>query len=133
MASAGADWLTNAATQIKWGLGYIAGTYGNPLNAYTKWLARSPHWYGQGGDFAAGQLIGVGDRGRELISFGQPGRVFSPEESAALLTAAHKGSDGGSGLQIGQVNVNHVPGYSTPKDVENAIAVANRQIRLARR
>ena len=33
MASAGADWATNPATQIKWGLGYIAGRYGTPCNA----------------------------------------------------------------------------------------------------
>jgi hypothetical protein len=33
MASAGADWLTNPATQIKWGLGYIKSDYGTPCNA----------------------------------------------------------------------------------------------------
>ncbi len=45
MASAGADWKTNPATQIKWGVGYIADTYGSPSAAYAKWLSRSPHWY----------------------------------------------------------------------------------------
>jgi peptidoglycan DL-endopeptidase CwlO len=45
MASAGSDWRTNPATQIKWGIEYIASTYGNPSNAYAKWLSRSPHWY----------------------------------------------------------------------------------------
>jgi len=30
MASAGPDWQTNAATQIRWGLEYIKGTYGSP-------------------------------------------------------------------------------------------------------
>ncbi len=34
MASAGADWQTNPATQIKWGLGYIKAVYGNPCNAW---------------------------------------------------------------------------------------------------
>ncbi len=34
MASAGADWQTNPATQIKWGLGYISQVYGTPCNAY---------------------------------------------------------------------------------------------------
>ena len=34
MASAGADWQTNPATQIKWGLGYIKATYGNPCSAW---------------------------------------------------------------------------------------------------
>ena len=33
MASAGPDWATNPATQIKWGLGYIADRYGSPCGA----------------------------------------------------------------------------------------------------
>ena len=34
MASAGADWQTDPATQIRWGLGYIKATYGNPCSAW---------------------------------------------------------------------------------------------------
>jgi hypothetical protein len=34
MSSAGADWQTNPATQIKWGLGYIKDIYGNPCSAW---------------------------------------------------------------------------------------------------
>ncbi len=34
MASAGADWQTNPATQIRWGLGYIQATYGSPCGAW---------------------------------------------------------------------------------------------------
>jgi Transglycosylase SLT domain len=34
MASAGADWQTNPATQIKWGLGYIQSLYGTPCGAW---------------------------------------------------------------------------------------------------
>ena len=34
MASAGADWQTDPATQIKWGLGYIKAIYGNPCGAW---------------------------------------------------------------------------------------------------
>jgi hypothetical protein len=34
MASAGADWQTNPATQISWGLGYIKAIYGNPCSAW---------------------------------------------------------------------------------------------------
>jgi hypothetical protein len=34
MASAGPDWQTNPATQIKWGLGYIKQLYGNPCAAW---------------------------------------------------------------------------------------------------
>jgi hypothetical protein len=34
MASAGADWLTDPTTQIKWGLGYIKSIYGTPCGAW---------------------------------------------------------------------------------------------------
>lgn len=34
MASAGADYLTNPATQIRWGLGYIKSRYGSPCGAW---------------------------------------------------------------------------------------------------
>ena len=34
MASAGADWQTNPATQIRWGLGYIKQIYGTPCGAW---------------------------------------------------------------------------------------------------
>lgn len=34
MASAGADWATNPETQIRWGIGYVAGRYGSPCGAW---------------------------------------------------------------------------------------------------
>ena len=34
MSSAGADWATNPATQIRWGLGYIQDRYGSPCGAW---------------------------------------------------------------------------------------------------
>jgi hypothetical protein len=39
MASAGADWETNPATQIRWGLGYIKAIYGTPCGAWSFELA----------------------------------------------------------------------------------------------
>ncbi len=35
MASAGPDWQSDAATQIRWGLSYIQGTYGSPCAAWS--------------------------------------------------------------------------------------------------
>jgi hypothetical protein len=35
MASAGSDWKTNPATQIKWGLGYVKGRYHSPCGAWS--------------------------------------------------------------------------------------------------
>jgi membrane protein involved in colicin uptake len=43
MASAGDDWRTNPATQIKWGLRYISGRYGNPCGAWRHFQNRN--WY----------------------------------------------------------------------------------------
>ncbi|MFD8787269.1 transglycosylase SLT domain-containing protein [Kitasatospora sp. NPDC059599] len=37
MASAGADWKTNAATQIKWAYDYMNGRYGSPNQAWAYW------------------------------------------------------------------------------------------------
>ena len=34
MATVGDDWLTNPATQIEWGLGYVSSRYGTPCNAW---------------------------------------------------------------------------------------------------
>ncbi|GAA5203407.1 lytic transglycosylase domain-containing protein [Microbacterium jejuense] len=43
MSSAGADWATNPATQIAWGLGYISGRYGSPCGAWGH--SQSTGWY----------------------------------------------------------------------------------------
>jgi hypothetical protein len=43
MASAGADWKTNPETQVRWGLGYIAGRYGTPCGAWAH--SEANNWY----------------------------------------------------------------------------------------
>ncbi|WP_202977014.1 lytic transglycosylase domain-containing protein [Ornithinimicrobium flavum] len=43
MATAGADWQTNPATQIRWGLGYISGRYGTPCAAWAH--SQRVNWY----------------------------------------------------------------------------------------
>ncbi|MPY33804.1 lytic transglycosylase domain-containing protein [Streptomyces adustus] len=43
MASAGSDWKTNPATQIKWGLDYMNSRYGSPAQAWDFW--QTHHWY----------------------------------------------------------------------------------------
>jgi hypothetical protein len=43
MASAGPDWQTNAATQIRWGLSYIDSTYGSACAAWSH--EQSTGWY----------------------------------------------------------------------------------------
>ena len=43
MASAGADWATNPATQITWGLNYITARYGTPCGAWAH--SQRVGWY----------------------------------------------------------------------------------------
>ncbi len=43
MATAGADWETNPATQIEWGLGYIQARYGMPCGAWAH--SEDVGWY----------------------------------------------------------------------------------------
>jgi len=43
MSSAGADWASNPATQIAWGLGYIADRYGSACGAWS--TSESQGWY----------------------------------------------------------------------------------------
>jgi uncharacterized protein YabE (DUF348 family) len=43
MGTVAADWQTNPATQITWGLNYIAGRYGTPCGAWSH--SQSTGWY----------------------------------------------------------------------------------------
>jgi len=43
MGTVGADWQTNPATQITWGLNYISGVYGTPCGAWGH--SQSFNWY----------------------------------------------------------------------------------------
>jgi len=43
MASAGPDWQSDAATQIRWGLGYIKSLYGSPCGAWAH--EQGDGWY----------------------------------------------------------------------------------------
>jgi len=43
MASVGADWQTDATTQIEWALQYMDSTYGSPNQAWAFWQANN--WY----------------------------------------------------------------------------------------
>jgi hypothetical protein len=78
MASKGADWTTNPTTQISWGLDYIKSVYGSPENAFAKWMARSPHWYANGGAVLGS---GVGDSVPAMLSPGE--HVWTRNEVSA--------------------------------------------------
>jgi TP901 family phage tail tape measure protein len=98
MASAGSDWRTNAATQIRWGLSYISGRYGDPITAWASWNAHKPHWYAKGGLAPFGQTAWVGERGAELMQVTPRGtRIYSHADSLAIAGAV--------GMQV--------PGYAS--------------------
>jgi hypothetical protein len=78
MASAGADYYTNPATQIRWGLGYIRERYGSPLAALAAWQRRSPHWYDDGGVLPPGLTMAYNGTGRnEYVSKEPTGTVIN--------------------------------------------------------
>lgn len=64
MASVAADWRTNPTTQIKWGMKYIKGRYGDPAHALSSWQGRSPHWYDDGGYLQPGMTMVANGTGR---------------------------------------------------------------------
>jgi hypothetical protein len=91
MASAGADWRTNPATQINWGLDYIKGRrdYGSPSAAWAAWNARSPHWYDDGGWLPPGYST-VGNH------TGKPEAILTQDQWNSLTTMASVHSGGGA-------------------------------------
>ncbi|QES45273.1 hypothetical protein DEJ49_33585 [Streptomyces venezuelae] len=66
MRSAGADWKTNPATQIKWGLGYIKDRYGTPTRAND--FQKAHNWYGLGTPGASRGPAVVGESGPEFMN-----------------------------------------------------------------
>lgn len=88
MRSEGADYWTNPATQIRWGLKYIKGRYGSPNAAWSFWQRQSPHWYDEGGVIPPG-LHSVYNGTR------RPERVLTDRQWDALFQAARGGDGGG--------------------------------------
>jgi hypothetical protein len=81
MASAGADWRTNPATQERWGMGYIHGRYLTPAGAWAH--ERQFNWY-DGGWMMPGMNLGMNGTG-------QPEPVFSPSQWGTLERAVQAG------------------------------------------
>ncbi|MET7795637.1 hypothetical protein [Streptomyces decoyicus] len=85
MKTAGADWRTNPATQIKWGLKYIKGRYGNPAAAWAH--SQSVNWYDSGGMLQPGLNLAYNGTGR-------PEPVFTTQQANALVSLAGGGGAG---------------------------------------
>ena len=94
MASAGSDWRTNPATQIKWGLGYIASRYGSPSKAWSHSIRTN--WYGNGGVIPE-PVVGVGLRTGDRYGFGEKGKELVVPMAGNMGGAS---SSGGRPLKI---------------------------------
>jgi hypothetical protein len=107
MADSGADWRTNPATQIKWGLDYIKGRYKDPINAIDH--ENAVGWYAAGGVFESATKIGVGEAGPEaVIPLDRRGadfmanllRAFMPTSSRLASAAAQTTSTSSTNVDI---------------------------------
>ena len=75
MAAAGPDWLTNPATQIRWGLSYIKGRYGTPAGAWAHELQFG--WYDRGGWLPPGLSLALNQTGRPERVGGGAGNTYN--------------------------------------------------------
>ena len=91
MASAGSDWHDNAATQIKWGLDYIAGRYGNPAGAWSHELAYN--WYDGGGPLRPGPSLVYNGTGEQEFVFRRD-QLAGLDKAAGSETHYHAHLDG---------------------------------------
>jgi len=80
--SVGASKTSDPWGQTVAGLRYIANSYGSPLNAYSKWSARSPHWYEQGTPWVPNDQLAQLHKGEAVIP---------AEVNAARLRAGRSG------------------------------------------
>lgn len=65
--------------QGNFGLNYIADRYGTPTNALRQWMARSPHWYDNGGWLPPGVSTVMNGTGKR-----EPAAVFTAEQWKTL-------------------------------------------------
>jgi hypothetical protein len=114
MATAGRDWRTNAATQIRWGLGYIKDRYGSPANAWAH--SQAHNWYDDGG-VARG-------RGVILKNTVAPERVLSPRQTDTfdrLLPILERLERGGTGTGPVRIILDAGGGVTLTGHIDNRI------------
>ncbi|MEU2724080.1 hypothetical protein [Streptomyces smyrnaeus] len=108
MRSAGADWRTNPATQIKWGLRYIKSRYGSPSRAWAAWNRRSPHWYDAGGWLQPGATMAMNGTGR-------PEAILTAQQWRTMQNAV-----AGNGAGLGDLQVQVFVGDREITDIARA-------------
>lgn len=112
MASAGADWRTNPATQIRWMLQYIKERYGSPSGAISHHDANN--WYARGGrfrfagSFARGGRFGT--RSNRPVMF-QAGEGLQREDVEITPRRPPGGTAGGRSSGGGRGRVSRVEAH----------------------
>ncbi len=108
MASHGADWRTNPATQIAWGLDYIAGRYGDPNAAWAH--SQSVGWYHRGGVIPGrGEKLVLAQGGERVLPESMTGafdrlansiELWSSRGAPGEAVGSHAGQGGRASVQI---------------------------------
>lgn len=88
MASAGSDWKTNPATQIKWGEGYIKDRYGSPAGAWAH--SQQTGWYDKGS----------WEIKKDELAMVHQGELIAPKKDADVIRNALTGGGGGRQTSI---------------------------------
>ena len=140
MAEAGADWMTNPATQVKWGLGYIADRYKDPIQAWahkaatdsTKGarsaLAQPGGWYADGAWNISHDQYAVLHQGEMVVPAAAASKSRSMLAGAAgRQTRQSSGVQGAAGgLRTVEVTV-HAPiqmvGRATAQDAREYVGM----------
>jgi cell wall-associated NlpC family hydrolase len=131
MAAAGSDWKTNPATQIEWGMDYIAGRpdYGKPSKAWDLWQKRSPHWYAVGAWDIPEDQPAVVHKGEMILPAAKAETIrqalikdsvnFVSPAGAAASGAAHSGGGVSLSFAQGAIQIN-VTGAMTDRAASDA-------------
>lgn len=120
MATAGADWRTNPATQIKWGMDYIAGRYHDPVHALQFWNRTDPrpypgHWYEKGAYDILRDEIAQLHKGEMVLPAGTAAKVRQ-------LVETPQASQRGGGMGAATVPVQlvfQISGTATEQDARD--------------
>lgn len=118
-ATVGGHKTSDPNLQAKYMMEYIKGRYGDPVKAWAQYYQHPGGigWYGAGGHPGKGEYGVVGDRGPELVKFGEGGHVVDAGITSDLLNGMHAmvqqvGSSPASSSSMGgrgAVNLNFGP------------------------